>query len=387
MPCFRSTPKSPPRAFKYAAPGLQVPSIQAPKPLAPRYRVAAALVLLALGTTVAAAEPLGLDPQALLTPPPNIIRACCAFGADLSVARIPFVHKSDLISVDDIGRHRYLGDKLEGNGIIYTRRGGFVDLGHLRDYVDWTAYLHARMAAAQAADQPVILELGSEGGHRTLTIDLASHADRPDLPELAGKIAFDLSLWHEIATWFGASYIPFVPERYSSFSPEDLYSNLLGVEIGMEAIRSDLPFEEAVSQILMRYLTELGAVPRFEDTYFALEQVEDVWWTRRRALPNAKVLLRRNIGAAGELEPWLVPDDELLGAAYTLALPREELNDYYCLSIRTNAKIGLRKILPECGSENIDQTDFPLIIDYIASNQIPAEAPPKRKAGREWRQF
>ncbi|MDP3432015.1 MAG: DUF4056 domain-containing protein [Bacteroidota bacterium] len=46
-----------------------------------------------------------------------------------------------------------------------------------------------------------------------------------DLVNLAGKIAYDLSVWHEIATWFGASTIPFVPERYSSFSVEDVYSN------------------------------------------------------------------------------------------------------------------------------------------------------------------
>lgn len=334
---------------------------------------------------VSSGKSLSLTPQELLTPPPNIIRTCCAFGTDLSVARIPFVHKSDLVGLDGIGAHHYLGDKFEGNGIIYTRRGGFIDLGHLRDYVDWTAYLHARMAAARADGQLVTLELGSEGGHKTLSIDLSSHADQPNLAELAGKIAFDLSLWHEIATWFGASYIPLVPERYSSFSPEDLYSNLLGVEIGVEAIRSELPFEQAVDQILLRYLAELGAVPRVEDTHYALEQVEELWWTRRKALPSAKVLLRRNVGTGGALDPWLIPDDDSRGTAYALVLPREELNAYYCLSIRTNAKIGLRRILPEYGSEYVDQTDFPMIVEYIASNQIAAETPHRRKVGKEWR--
>ncbi len=351
-------------------------------PLGARLPLVACLLL---GTVLAKAEPLRLDQQQLLTPPPNIIRTCCAFGADLSVARIPFVRKSDLVALDAIGAHHYLGGKFENNGIIYTRRGGFIDLGHLRDYVDWTAYLHARMAAARTSGQPVTLELGSEGGQKTLSIDLASHADRPNLAELAGKVAFDLSLWHEIATWFGASYIPLVPERYSSFSPEDLYSNLLGVKIGMEAIRSDLPFERAVDQILARYLAELEAVPRVEDTYRALEQVEELWWTRRKALPSAKVLLRRNVGTGETLDPWLIPDDDARGTAYALALPREELNAYYCLRIKTNAKIGMRRIMPEYGSEFVDQTDFPMLIDYIANNQTPAEVPHRRRVGKEGR--
>ena len=48
---------------------------------------------------------------------------------------------------------------------------------------------------------------------------------------MAQWIGFQLSIWHEIATWFGWSWTKTFPETASSFSPEDLYSNVLGVKL------------------------------------------------------------------------------------------------------------------------------------------------------------
>ncbi|MDZ7607376.1 MAG: DUF4056 domain-containing protein [Cyclobacteriaceae bacterium] len=175
----------------------------------------------------------------LLHPPANVIRTCCAFGVDLSVAHIPFVKKTDIVTASDIGTHHYLGSKDERNGIIYTKRGGFIDLGHLRDYADWTVYLYNVIQSRMESEEPVVLNLESEGGTKTIILHNLRELKRDKVSNLAAKIAYDLSVWHEIATWFGASYIPMIPERYSSFSPEDLYSNLLGAQLAIRAIESD----------------------------------------------------------------------------------------------------------------------------------------------------
>ena len=42
-------------------------------------------------------------------------------------------------------------------------------------------------------------------------------------------LAWQLSVWHEIATWYGWSHVSAFPEIASAFSPEDFYSNLLGI--------------------------------------------------------------------------------------------------------------------------------------------------------------
>ena len=159
--------------------------------------------------------------------PHRIIRTCCSFGTEMQLFAIPGIKLTETTSIEKIGTHHYLGDPSEENGIIYSRRGGFIDMAHLRDQSDWTAYLYSQMLENKKSGSLSML-LGREGGEKNLNVDISALSNL-DMIHLAGKIAYDLSVWHEIATWFGASTIPFVPERYSSFSIEDPYSNLLGV--------------------------------------------------------------------------------------------------------------------------------------------------------------
>ena len=214
-----------------------------------------------------------------IAPPPRIIRTCCSFGSELRLAIIPGVKVTHIGSLEKMGPHKYLGDTKEGNGIIYTKRGGFIDLGHLRDLADWTAYLYTVIRQNQGKGE-IHQKMGHEGGNKMLTLTIPAHLDSADAILLAGRIAYDLSVWHEIATWFGASYIPMVTERYSSFSIEDAYSNLLGVTLGMQALQSELPYEEAMTQLLSRTMSDLNAVATETDTYAAMETVRNIWWTR-----------------------------------------------------------------------------------------------------------
>src|SRR5665647_3519774 len=99
-----------------------------------------AIIALIFYSTVVWSEPPNLSTRLLLSPPHRVIRTCCAFGSDLQMIMVPIFKYTDITSVDQLGPHGYLGNAGEGNGIIYTRRGGFVDMGHLRDQADWTAY-------------------------------------------------------------------------------------------------------------------------------------------------------------------------------------------------------------------------------------------------------
>ncbi len=254
----------------------------------------ALMVIVFMSSTlpVFAKAPL-LTARELSFPPPKIIRTCCSFGADIRISGIPFVKKTDITSIDEIGAHHYLGNIEENNGNIYTKRGGFLDLGHLRDCADWTAYLYQLILASKENKELEIIHLGNEGGSKILELKIPEDLEDWETIELAGKIAYDLSLWHEIATWYGTSYVPLVPERYSSFSPEDLYSNLLGVHLGMAAIKSDLEYNEAMTVLLSEMLDSLDAVTSQEETYDAMVLVDDIWYTSQKRLPNKKLLVKR----------------------------------------------------------------------------------------------
>ncbi len=310
--------------------------------------------------------------------PHRIIRTCCSFGTEMQLFAIPGVKLTETTSIEKIGTHHYLGDASEENGIIYSRRGGFIDMAHLRDQSDWTAYLYTQLQESKKAGTLFIV-LGHEGGEKTLNVNIPANLENMDLIRLSGKIAYDLSVWHEIATWFGASSIPFVPERYSSFSIEDPYSNLLGVTIGIQALQSELPYEQAVTQIIKKYLNELDAVSNEAETFLAMEAVRDIWWTRDKKLPSSKVLLQRQLQVYPCLSPWLVPgwksqnDEPSELKVPEFASNGQPFNNYYQLEFRLNYKFPFRKMFPERKDRNITQNDFDRLLAQVATELIKKE--------------
>ena len=333
------------------------------------------LALIIFCTNILSAKaPLFTDKE-YLNHPPRIIRTCCAFGTDLRVSIIPGLKYTMLTAPNLLGTHHYLGDKGENNGIIYTRRGGFIDFGHLRDVVDWTAYLYNLEKRCQQEGE-LSIHLGFEDGVKGLFLKIPATEKEEDLISLAGRIAYDLSIWHEITTWFGATAVPLVSEKFSSFSIEDAYSNLLGTKIAAEALRSDLPFEEAVTKIISQTLVDLDAVSTKEESYQAMEAVRDIWWTRKKPLPNNHVMLQRELGVYANMKPWLVPGWESKNSMPLQMTLSDKtcdgipLSEFYTLTIKGNHKIPVKKIFHDRTKRLITQNDFIPIIDYIGTRML-----------------
>lgn len=304
--------------------------------------------------------------------PHRIIRTCCAFGVDMQMAAIPGVKLTEITGLDKIGTHHYLGDDSEENGIIYTRRGGFIDMGHLRDQIDWMAYLYVQLKK-NMSNGNFSMVIGHEGGEKNLNVQIPSNLKDIDIILLSGKIAYDLSVWHEIATWFGASTIPFVPERYSSFSFEDAYSNLLGITIGIQALQSELKYEDAVTQIISETLHNLDAVTNETETYLAMDQVRNIWWTNDKRLPSSKVLLQRQVQVYPCLQPWLVPGWATMSQEpMELKVPEyastgDTLNSLYQLEFRLNFKFPFKKMFPDRKERTITQNDFERLLTEVGT--------------------
>lgn len=295
--------------------------------------------------------------------PKRIIRPCCAFGDELKLAGFPFKNFTTITSTEFIGDHVFLGDKSENNGIVYTHRGGFIDIAHLRDYADWTAYLYNYLTFNNG--NLIEKKLGNEAGAKILRVDLSSKPSKEEILRIAGSIAHDLSLWHEISTWFGATVIPLVPEKYSSFSPEDQYSNLLGVILGMEAIQSDLPYNEAMTKLLKQKLSLLECVESLEETKQAFSATDQIWWDSEIKLPSQKVLKKRYISENETLLPWMINNSKNGIPLETPIKKNEALFTLYTLNIKSNYRFK-KKELEEMGiQKEISNRDFPTIISFI----------------------
>ncbi len=321
-----------------------------------------------------------LSDEDLKTAPPKIIRTCCSFGYEVKLIGLPFVKFTDITSFDLLGRHQYLGSDTEMNGIVYTHFGGFIDVAHARDVADWTAYLYKLVKKNQKEKNHYFeMKLGNEGGNKKLKLRIPENLNDDDAIKLAGKIAYDISVWHEIATWYGNSYLPLIKERYSAFSVEDAYSNLLGAHIGMEAIKSDLPYNDAVTKIIRQKLADLKPVKTKADTEKAMNAVKDIWWTDKEYLPSGKVLIKREFRVYGDsLYPRLIPSDEAIRfkslPIFTTTNQGKDLNDFYDLCIKLNLKFPYRRMFAdlehnkvEDKNRTITQRDFQAIISFGSS--------------------
>lgn len=283
-----------------------------------RRAAAAAVAVLALGSAAARAADLS-DDQLARTPRE---RLCCSFGYGLSAAMPPIpltLHLTNITSPEKVVPHAYVskgslqevGELLaETYGLAYTCHGGFVDVAHVSDFADWTAYLSLRIRRAPAGAPAMVLPCDAGTAHLTV------HALPPADPEktlarslaLAQRIAYQLSVVHEITSWYDVSTFSAISEKVSAFSPEDNYSNLLGTYVGRDSVVSPLPYDESVTAAIRAALTRLAVVSS-ADSRAAFETTDGTWWDRSKILPDPNVTKRRNLDWGPErVAPWRVTE-------------------------------------------------------------------------------
>lgn len=274
-------------------------------------------------------------------PQPQGLRPCCAFGydlhAELAGLPVPFYQLDNVVTTSELGHHHY-NDRLfaglldlaglggESNGIIYTARGGFIDTAHVRDTADMTVYLFSQMLPRLGL--PFTLTLDNELAERRLVFNAftppAQPAERYTLAAwLAAHLAFQIAEWHEIAQWYGFQSVPGFSEEVSAFSPEDLYSNLLGARLAVSLIldgqvQSQGVYDAAMDTALVQALRRLDAQPG-DRTRFQFDMLDGRWWNSQRRVPEKYLVLRRNYTMDDDRLPTALPGAQM--PPLNLALP------------------------------------------------------------------
>jgi hypothetical protein len=349
---------------------------------------------------------------------PNIpirerLRPCCAFGSELQAKLgpipVPFYRLSNLLEADGIGPHTYdsgllmirLGDEPglllndERNGLVYTCGGGFIDTAHVRDYADWTLYLAAQVAIA--LETGTTIDLGEEGGARRVVLEpiprevIEEMGVRKLALVLAQWLAIQMSLYHEIVTGFGWAAVPGFSELASSFSPEDLYSNVIGTKIAAAIVYrrhagSERQYNANVGAWFRKVLLHLEAVPR-DQASEAVSQLDGLWWDSSKRLPDPHLVRRRNFDFDTQLAPWLVPDALLTPELRETCRDREPVvlsNPDQLDEFRFSDFARLEIDVPEkwMGDEpwrdlgpRITQEDFPVLIAHLRKRALEVFGP------------
>ncbi|MGL4978547.1 MAG: DUF4056 domain-containing protein, partial [Plesiomonas sp.] len=205
-----------------------------------------------------------------------------------------------------------LGLSGERNGLIYTRRGGFLDSAHIRDTADNTLFLFSQIyphlgkamslsLSPELASRRIVLRAFSPPIEPAARYALAAH--------LAAQLAYQLAQWHEIAQWYGYRSIALVSEEVSAFSPEDLYSNLLGSKLALAVLlQGNAPdqhsYNLAIEAAILQALIVLQAEERVESRA-QLVQLDGQWWDSGLRLPAKALVRRRDYSLSAQRMPSL----------------------------------------------------------------------------------
>ena len=289
------------------------------------------------------------------------------------LVHMPFAHPKRL------GRHRHrsifgIG---EATGILYTRRGGFIDLAHARNSADWTATLAVRIAAAiRRGDTAIEFKvIGPSVFSISLDVpdvwdSLSADARRKQELDLSIRIAqygsYVACVWHETITWYGFSIIPWVSERCSAFSYEETYSDALGIQLAGQALRDPVrPYDAAMTHALNEEIERLGGLRKCQARRVG-KLVDRRWWSSCTMWPLNHKLSRRNLDIGlddGDIAPWLaLADDD------PVAVPVPPLPANVTMTITPHLKTWPSRAFPDADPKtariNVG-TDLERIIDVL----------------------
>lgn len=262
---------------------------------------------------------------------PEDVRPCCAFGNSQKVKvgtlQVPFFRYTNTLSAGDIGAHAFdagsfsyvkaspdEGSSGENNGQIYTRLGGFIDLAHVRDTADNTIILFYKIYAQLGEDAKIALppEIGPRYIKlKAFDVEQLDSVQRWDLSaSIAARLGYFMAESHEIAQWHGYRSWALWSEEVSAYSPEDIYSNMLGAKIALALISNNLAmsqtlFNQHMNGWLKAAINQLEPVSAGQ-TNALFDVVDGDWWDSNEPLPNKFMLLKRHYALGDKQSPYLV---------------------------------------------------------------------------------
>jgi hypothetical protein len=218
-----------------------------------------------------------------------------------------------------LGKHSYGFSLSETNGMLYTCKGGFIDVGHVRESADRTAYLCGITYQNLISGNTEFFFQVIEPSKYRVTLSYPENWDDHSLEEkqaIANEVSVSLGqylahttlIWHEIVTWYGFASAGIFPDTISAFSPEDTYSDLLGTRLAVQALRDDSrQYDEAMTELFARALQELDVQPA-HIAHKAARKIDGQWYTG--GFYFLVQMKKRNLDVGLDddyITPWLVP--------------------------------------------------------------------------------
>ena len=197
--------------------------------------------------------------------------------------------------------------------------------------------------------------------------------------QIAESLAFNVEIWHEAASWYGWTTLIISDDFQSAFSWEDLYCDLLGAKIAVEALRVGGGDIATVSrnftnirarEFAKRQLVSAARAKEITDTV----KGEGKWWIRVMPSLHSTIYMRNfDIGSDGWVSPIPIPGSAKL-KPIDLAAPSLDKLDACGLKMKLTLSHGA----PCTGTgknalginREIEPSDFPKLIGILSKQAV-----------------
>lgn len=230
---------------------------------------------------------------------------------------VPTPRDAPFLGPEELGHHSYGFGVGEGSGMVYTLRGGSIDLDHLRGTADIARYAYQRCySSIRNKGDGFSFGPSFEWYSNKVQFAYPDHWDRLNPAEketmaqeialqVGAMVGFHSTLWHEMLTWYGTHFLFIEPEFYSAFSWDDTYSNALGNKLAMEAVQNKSKnFNEAMTDLINREMQALGIVSGKQALEIA-QSVKGTWY--KPGLVTEVIRRNMDTGEDGYVSPAIIP--------------------------------------------------------------------------------
>ena len=294
---------------------------------------------------------------------------------------------------EKLGKHMYSNCWGESIGLVYTSKGGFIDLGHVRDSADRTAYCsqvtYANLIRGNHEFTYRVMEPSKYCVKITYPENWEQEIDKEKIAkEVSIKVgqylAYNSMVWHEMITWFGYKYTILFSEYISSFSWEDVYSDIIGVDIAGRALKDESgSYDNLMTKLIYEELKQLD-VQQAKTAKKAEKKIKGKWFNGT-IYPFTK-LKKRNFDTGlddGYVTPWLVPGICENTEKVSYAVPDSDfLNEYgFSFKVKIEPNISVKKKILKVvypyknGEYIIPDEHFSKIMEHIIEKEKAINGP------------
>ncbi|HBG28307.1 MAG: hypothetical protein A2Y10_04220 [Planctomycetes bacterium GWF2_41_51] len=284
---------------------------------------------------------------------------------------------------DPDGLPPYGSQLTDGWGILYTLKAGSFDPDHRSGTARRTRKTYEEALETITTAQPEFT-MSDEGSTDRIAFKYPANWEqisddvKKDIALQIGEyVAFNSMVWHEMLSWYHARLFMGMDDFESAFSWEDIFCDLYGAKVAVQAIKMGGNFEENVTNLTRQQLKDWQVVPKAQ-AHKITQTVKGTWWIRTMPSLHSNIYMRHmDIGCGDGMVTAVLIPGFYDGPAASLEAPKLDLLDKYGLEMKytvTTMHSQGKKLRELAGVEVVEpRRDFCKI---IAGIQKEAESMP-----------